>query len=168
MPLFQDGDCPPLRNWSEIGQIAGFAGCALFINFAIGQLILPLGFNDSNEFKETVVDSYGIFLGFIWLTIFAPLSETFVGQMLPLGVARLLRRTPIVQIAWSAAWFALLHIPNGPAHILQNFGAGWVFAVSFLFGWKESWIKAYRLTCCTHALHNLIVFSFYLLSSVLG
>jgi hypothetical protein len=43
-----------------------------------------------------------------------------------------------------------------------------VLAGCYLFSLKESWLKAIRLTYFSHALHNGLVYSIFLLSRSLG
>lgn len=161
MPLFRDGHCPPLEKWNELGQIAGFTACALFANILIAVIIWPLQFTDATDFLKEVNQVYGLFWGFLAVTIVAPFYETLIGQWFPLMVAKICKRKPLTQIIWASVWFACLHIANGPAHVLQTFGVGWVFASCFLFGWNTHWFKAFRLTFATHGLHNAVVFGLF-------
>ncbi len=166
MPLFRDGDCPPLRRWSEPAQIAGFAACALFINFLIGFLISPFGFTDSVEFKEEIIVSFGVIGGLLLVSVVGPFMETVYGQWLPLVVGRWAKWPPVNRILLASSWFAVLHIGNGPAHVFQAFGMGWVFASCFLFCRKESWLKALRVTSLAHALNNAVVLVLFLVMTM--
>ena len=158
MPLFRDGTCEPLKRWSEPAQIAGFAACMLFVNLVIGLLVSPLGLSGASEVKDRLIGNHGAFFTFFLLVVVAPFTETIYGQWLPLFVGRIAKRTPFFRILWAACWFSILHIPDGLAAILQNFGVGWVLGSCFLFCLDESWLKAYRVTSIAHAVHNLVVY----------
>lgn len=159
MPLFRDGQCEPLKRWPEIYQIVGFAFYMLFINLAIGLLLAPLNLYGASEIKQRMIENHGFFFTFFLVVIVAPFTETLYGQWLPLFVAKIAKRTPLMQLLWAACWFSILHIPEGLASMLQNFGIGWVLAASFLFCRYDSWLKSYRVTSFAHAIHNLVVFS---------
>ncbi|MBI1387732.1 MAG: CPBP family intramembrane metalloprotease [bacterium] len=160
--IFRNAESPRLRRWSEPAQILFFAFSALFINMAVGYLISPFHLTDAEDVMNEVHDEFGVSQGYILVVLAAPFMETAYGQLLPLLFARITKRTRTTQILWAAVWFSILHIPNGPAHMMQTFFVGWVFAVCFLFGWSESFIKAYRTTFLVHALHNFIVFTLFL------
>ncbi len=147
-----------LRRWPEWGQMVFFAVVALFLNFSVAILISPLNFTDAEKFKQQVIDEQGVIASFIIVIVAGPMMETVIGQFVPLLFAKIVRRTRITQIAWASIWFSVLHIANGPAHVIQTFFVGWVFAVCFLFCWSESWFKAMRVTYIAHALHNAIAF----------
>lgn len=158
MTLFRDGECEPLRRWPEWAQIAGFTACALFINVVIGLLIAPLGFTGGSHFKNELIGSRGVLFAFLLLVIAGPFMETIYGQWLADFVARIARRSPLMRLLWSACWFAILHLAEGLLTVFQTFGVGWVLASCFMFCHEEGWLKAYRVTSITHALHNLVVF----------
>jgi len=163
MPLFRDGECEPLRRWPEFAQILSFSAIALFLNYALGFLIMPLGFTDAQEFLIQITDK-GMLLGFLSAALVAPFYETFIGQWFPLFAAKIFRRKPFEQLIWATVWFSILHLSNGPAHVIQNLGVGWVLASCFLFCWKETLFKAIRVTFAVHAIHNTFVFTIFLLS----
>ncbi len=158
MPLFRDGECEPLRRWHEAAQIVGFAACALLVNLVIGLLIKPLGFTGAREINQGLIELHGKSFAFFMIVIVAPFTETIYIQWLPLMVSKIARRKPIVQILWASCWCSLMHIPQGFAYILQNFGVGWVLASCFLFCRKEEWLKAYRVTSIAHVIHNLTIY----------
>lgn len=163
MPLFRDGECPPLWRWSEMAQVLLFAASALFINLLIGFLISPFGFTDSVEIPQKSINDYGKVGAFLITTIASPFLETLIGQWLPLLLAKWAKRPPPTRILWSAVFFSILHISNGPASVIQTFFVGWVLASCFLFCRKHSWAKAYRVTSLAHSIHNLVVFILFLL-----
>ncbi len=158
MTLFRDGRCEPLKQWPEWAQIAGFTASVLFINLVIGLLIAPLGFAGASQVKANLIQSNGSMFTFFLLVLVAPFTETLYGQWLPIFVGRIAKRPPIIWLLWASCWFSILHIPEGFASIVQNFGIGWVLASCFLFCHDEGWMKAYRVTSISHAIHNLIVF----------
>lgn len=162
MSLFIHGTCPPLRGWHEMAQIAGFAACALFVNILVGTIIAPIGFTDAGEFQSEVLEVRGLVFGLLTVVLMAPFFETFIGQWLPITVAKIAKRNTTYQILWSSIWFSILHILNGPAHVIQTFFVGWVLATCFIFCRQESFMKALRVTFLTHALHNAVVFLIFL------
>ncbi len=161
MPLFRDGECPELRRWSEFSQIIWFAVCALVANYLLSLIIFPFQFTDTLDYQTNLVDNFGV-IGAFFMMIGRPIYETLIGQWLPLTVARLTKKRPLIQLIWASVWFSILHLPNGPAHVIQSIGVGWVLASCFLYSRKESWFKAYRVTTISHALHNAVVFLVFL------
>lgn len=154
-----------LRRWPEWAQTLFFAGAALFLNLVIGFMILPLDFTDAEDFKNQIKQEQGVIAGLLVVVIAGPMMETAVGQFLPLFFAKIVRRKRTTQLLWASIWFAALHVANGPAHVIQTFFVGWIFAVCFLFCWSESWFKAVRVTYIAHALHNAVVFILFLVST---
>lgn len=162
MPLFRDGDCPPLRRWSERDQIVFFAACALGVNLTIGILISPFGFTDAAGFQAGLLENHGLFLAYIQV-LFAPFYETIIGQWLPMLAGKLMKKPPPVRIAMASVWFGLLHVVNGPASMIQAAGVGWIFACAFAFGVRRDFFAAYRITTYSHVLHNFVVFTTFVL-----
>ncbi len=157
MPLFRDGKCPPLRRWSEPAQIAGFAACALFINLLAGFALAPLGFTNPIQAQQAAINLQSPVASTLLEVVCDPVVETLYGQWLPLLAARFAKRVPMVQIFWSATWFAVLHIRYGPAYMIHTFFVGWILASCFLFCRQESWIKAYRATALASAAHKTVM-----------
>lgn len=169
MPLLWDGESKELKRLPEWKQVVGLTILALFVNFVAAMLIAPFGFTDAGDFQDLLLRDQGPLLATFIVVIAAPFVETAYGQFLPIAAARLVKRSFTEAILWSAAWFALLHLSNGPAHVFQTFFVGWVLGATLLFGWRESWIKAYRLTFLVHALHNGVVFTlFMIITALLG
>ncbi|MFB3787894.1 MAG: type II CAAX prenyl endopeptidase Rce1 family protein [bacterium] len=157
MPLFRDGKCPPLRRWSEPAQIAGFAACALFINLLAGFALAPLGFTNPIRAQQSAINLQSPVTSTLVEVVCDPAVETLYGQWLPLLAARFAKRSPIVQILWSAIWFTVLHIRYGPAYMIHTFLVGWILASGFLFCRQESWIKAYRATTLASVVHKAVM-----------
>ncbi|HOJ59074.1 MAG TPA: hypothetical protein PK878_02195 [bacterium] len=163
MPLFRDGNCPPLRRWSEPAQIAGFAACAVFINLIAGFVLTPLQFTNPIQVQGVSLKPNSLIPSLLMEIFLYPAAETLYSQWLPLFLARFAKRTPLIQILWSATWFAVLHIKLGPAYVLHSFTVGWVLASCFLFSRKESWLKAYRATTLANAAHKAVMLTLYFL-----
>lgn len=163
MPLLWNGESERLDQWTEGGQIALCTVLALFANLASGLMILPFGFTDAREVQAEIVLEQGHVVGMLLVALFAPFVETAYGQIFPIVLARMAKRPTHEAILWSAIWFAVLHIQNGPAHVFQTFFVGWVLGATLIYGWRHSLFKAYRMTFLTHAFHNTFVFGLYLI-----
>lgn len=166
MPLLRDGHSERFAQLSEPAQIAVLTILSVFVNLAAGLILLPFQLTDAQEFKTQLLETNGTEAAMLIVVIFGPVVETLIGQVLPLFLGFLGNRPRWERILWSAVWFAILHIPNGPAHMVQTFFLGWVFGATFLFGWDQSFLKAYRMTTIVHALHNIIVFMLFLLATL--
>ncbi len=164
MPLFGDGDCPPLRRWSEPAQIIFFAVTALAVNCFISLLIAPLQFSSTRVVFDAFIQDKGL-IGAYFILVSAPLYETIVGQWAPMVFTKWLKKPTQHAVFYAAIWFGLIHIRAGAAYVIQNIGVGWILAGCFLFGRREGFFKAYRLTTIAHALHNTLVFFILYFSS---
>ncbi len=160
MPLFRDGECPELRQWSEVSQILGFTACAVIANYVLSNLFHPFHFIESLGFHVKLIQDLGT-IGAFTVVIGKPIPMTAFGQWLPIIVARWQKKPPFMQLIWAAIWFGILHATYGLHYVIQSIGVGWILASCFLFCRKENWFKAYRVTTIVHALHNAIIFALF-------
>jgi hypothetical protein len=87
-----------------------------------------------------------------------PLVETFIGQVLPIEMARRLGFGSGVQILASAVLFGAGHFLNGGlAHGATTFSAGLVFAFGYVLARPNGFRSAALAAWTTHATHNVVL-----------
>ncbi len=96
---------------------------------------------------------------FISYNVTAPILETFLGQMVPILVARRFIRSSWIILLISATLFAIPHSTLDIFRLIPSFLGGILLAFTFLHWLKFSVGKAYWITCAVHFLHNVIVTS---------
>lgn len=88
----------------------------------------------------------------------APFVETLLLQTLPIELSKRFNRPVSFQFFAGMIPFALLHFLAGiHAGIAAGIVGGVYFSYAYLEFRDESWLKATKVVCITHCLHNVIV-----------
>jgi hypothetical protein len=160
--LFQNGDYPPLRRWSDSAQILVFALFCFLLYTAAGMVLAT--FHIHSTVGQWLADISGIrFLALFLEMIFYPFLFTLFTQWLPMVLIRWTKKPVNIQMLFAGAWFALFHIKFGPVEMIQKFFVGWVLAACFVFCRKESFKKAFLVTSLSHSLFNIFFLLYFLL-----
>ncbi len=94
----------------------------------------------------------------ISVIIIAPIAETLFLQTLPIELSKRFSRPVTFQFFSGMIPFALLHFFAGiHAGIAAGVVGGVYFSYTYLEFRDESWLKATKMVCITHCLHNVIV-----------
>ena len=88
--------------------------------------------------------------------VLVPLLETALSQWLPIRLAGLLTKRPIILIWVSTGVFAAQHLHAGIEGLAVGLCAGFVLAFSFLHWRRKSTGRAYWVTSAIHAVHNAV------------
>lgn len=160
MPLFRDGECPPLERWNEGAQIVFFAGTCLAASTIAGLVFSGMGIDHAltsicrNGFSDHL-------FGAIIRALCTPFLESFIGIWLPLFFMRVLKREAVVRIGFAAVIYAILHLTDGFLVFFSSLITGWILASGFIFCQQTSWIKAFRVVSISSALHNAVLLLVY-------
>ncbi len=102
---------------------------------------------------------------FLALLFYAPLLETFMGQLLPMELARRLGARPAACVLLSGLLFGCGHYLNGGvAHGLTTFVGGSLFACAYTALRPAGAWPAFVAAASMHATHNGILFVFMVFS----
>ncbi len=108
--------------------------------------------------KNTKILITNPILVIVSVILVAPIVETLLLQTLPIELSRRFKRPVIFQFIAGMAPFALLHFLAGiHAGIAAGIVGGVYFSYAYLECRDESWLKATKVVCMTHGLHNVIV-----------
>lgn len=162
IPIFKNGDYPPLRRWTEPAQIAWFTIFAIILYFMSGLVLTTLGLPSHTLQRIASIRKIDIPAN-IFVNICYPFVTTILAIWLPMVLIRWSKKPANIQMLFAGVVFALLHIKQGPAEVIQKFMVGWLLAACFTFCNKENWTKAYRITSITHASFNTFLLFFYLI-----
>lgn len=165
MPLFQDGECPPLQRWSESAQIAGFMACCVLGSLTVGLIFFGVGVE--NALQDACRNGYtsGI-VSALLRAVFKPFFETIIAQWLPIFFMTIVKKPVIFRIGFSSALYALLHLTDGLVVTAASLINGWILASAFVFCQRTGWAKALRVVSIASALQNVILLLIYLLMMV--
>lgn len=129
--------------------------CAMLVLMVL-KLVLPLTLWGGNAGAGALNASLGmqIMAALVW----APLFETFVGQLLPQEVLRRFSVSPGFCIATGSALWAIGHyLSGGVAHGLVALFAGAIFAFIYLRYRRCGLAVGYWTTAIAHLTHNALV-----------
>jgi hypothetical protein len=160
MPLFRDGDCPPLERWSEPAQIVFFAASGLAASFVIGFLFKSIGVENALSIMSRNGFSTNLFGAFVRAVCY-PFIETVIGIWLPIFFMKITKRKPFYQIAFASVIYAILHLTDGVLVVLSTFFTGWILASGFVFCQQTGWLKAFRVVSVAAAIHNAVLLFLY-------
>ena len=106
---------------------------------------------------QTLMGQSGWYVFFAAI-VFAPLFETFVGQLLPIELARRVGARDQVCILVSATLFSLGHLYSGGiASAVATFIGGGVFAYAYVSVRGQGYGAGYIAAVCAHAAHNALL-----------
>jgi hypothetical protein len=135
----------------------------LLLSLAISSILAPFSGAERDFMKWPLLKALFVIL------IFAPLVETLILQMIPIGLARLFRARFKTQVLVSLIPFALLHFVEG---IAVGISAGVIggFYLAFTYAhWLEKsvWIAIWT-TVLSHFMKNSVVAVVLVLARVFG
>lgn len=160
MPLLRDGNCPPLERWSEMAQIAFFAAAGLTASVFVGLLTGSMGVDHAMRYVCRNGFSPNVFGAFV-RAICQPFMETIIGIWLPIFFMKILKRKPLLRIAFASVIYSILHLSDGLIVVLSSFLCGWIFSSGFVFCRQSGWLKAFRVISIASAIHNGVLMVVY-------
>jgi len=123
-------------------------------------MLLGLEVNSTTE----AVDTGSTLRLFVLGCIIAPMSETLIGQWLPIRLLYFYTKDRALILVGSAIFFAAQHLYVGFAGFIYTFPIAILLSWSFLAYRRHSRWEAYWVTTAIHSLHNFIAFYLYVMS----
>lgn len=152
---------PPFRFVLVMSIIFVFS---LFLHLLIWHFLsdhfrLSLKEDPITQFRER----FGWLGLFLMAVVVIPWIETGLGQALPMVLTRFLPRPTIVYLFLATVWFSYLHAMDQQGSwfwimIFSHVVGSFIFACTFLHGWKHSWWRGIWMTSVVHTVGNLSLF----------
>ena len=139
---------------AKIGMILGIFGTILCLVFlAAVQRFLPIA-QWGKSAASNLAELSQVALFFV-AVVFAPVFETFVGQVIPIEFARHFRANKFIGIILGGTVFGLGHLLNGGVlHGLSAFIGGTVFSLGYVTFRQVGICPAFIAAATAHAVQN--------------
>lgn len=141
---------------------AGFgAFTAALLSLFSGLLLGLLGPANMGALAGAATFAHGWIFTFFAAVIWAPLWETLIGQLIPIGLLTRLGAGTLIAVLGSAALFSIGHVASGGglAQGLVTLVAGLLLATLFAANARSGLRRASLFTCIAHATNNAILIS---------
>jgi len=148
-----------LRQSAFRGAAWGVLGCAGGVFAALlVTAILPPELRGKSAAEAILQGRVSAGVAVFLACVFAPLWETFIGQLLPLEILRKLKVRPVLAIALAALLFGFGHVLNGGlAHGLVATVAGTILALLYTRERAAGVLCAFTAAAVAHAVNNGIM-----------
>ena len=108
------------------------------------------------DFQKAELLRYGVPGLLVGAIVLAPIVETFLGQHLPILLARVLGARTAIQFAAGSLPFAVLHFDVGAGGIASGLTGGFILTLAYLTFVPQSKTKAFWITAAIHSLFNVV------------
>lgn len=152
--------------WNDKSLVLGLLRSVALGAFAAALLLLVssllfalMGRANMGALAGAAVFERGWAATFFAAVIWAPLWETLIGQLIPIGLLTLLNARLSIAVVGSAALFSAGHVASGGGigQGVITFGAGLLFASLFAANVRPGLGRASLFTVTAHATNNVIL-----------
>ncbi|QOY95642.1 CPBP family intramembrane metalloprotease [Massilia sp. UMI-21] len=147
----------PFVTAAALGACLGILSscCALLLLGVSLQLLPPEQWGDS---AASSLRNLGRGTIFVLAVIYAPLIESFVGQLIPMEILRRFRAHPAVCVLLGGVVFGAGHsLTSGLVHGIASFAAGCVFACAYVAMRWAGISASFLAVSSAHAMHKLML-----------
>ncbi|MEK7542405.1 MAG: CPBP family glutamic-type intramembrane protease [Patescibacteria group bacterium] len=139
--------------------LAVFAFTIIYIFLGPERFIYSIG-DSSGPIKDLFTDTGNIentIAYFVILTILVPITETILGQFLPIKIGSLFTKNSFFLVSLSTIAFVLLHIGTAPSQVAMALFMGPILGIVYLLKNKVSSVwTTIGVVFAIHALTNLL------------
>ena len=145
------------KKWKGLNSFSFIIITTVLILVLMIPIALVLNILDINDEDIGGIDfeNYSFFVFFILTVIIAPIIETFIGQVIPIKIARNLLEKKIFVLLLSAFFFSAMHIGYSIWYGFLVFPMGFILAETFII-FEERRESSFWITASVHSLKNLI------------